>query len=161
MTETKRPLVIVQTYSENDDTPTTITFEVLHPRVVQSVTQTLTEATENGLARVLPPTMTMGNGHIIFNDMPDGEPLGAIPLSDGRFAVLENLASSRDGIENGQVYLVGIGSNQDMQTYVARLGVDKVSSAPITLDAFRLVPEAKQVGIEPNLLLLFRVLQHP
>ena len=83
------------------------------------------------------------NGHIIGH-MFQNRKGRTLRLTDGRYAILHNETKP----EEGQAYLVGQGSQQAFRVYRVR-----------TTDAgFDLVPEQeKPVGIEPDLLMLFRV----
>ena len=69
-----------------------------------------------------------------------------IPLADGRYAILHNETRPEDG----QTYLVGAGEDQNF----------RVCRVRTTGSGFELVPEdVEPVGIEPKLLMLFRVVE--
>lgn len=88
--------------------------------------------------------MTTSNGHILFTNGAGGNPpLGYIPLSDGRYAILANHTRPQDG----ETYLYGIGADQAMRTYTAQQ----------TPEGFSLTPEAEPASIAPRLVLLLRV----
>ena len=83
------------------------------------------------------------NGHIIEQPFEDSKGR-TLRLTDGRIAILHNETRPVDG----QVYLVGQGSEQSFRVFRVRT----------TTNGFNLVPEdSDPVGIEPGLLMLFRV----
>ena len=83
------------------------------------------------------------NGHIIEHSFAEHKGR-TLRLSDGRLAILHNETKPVDG----QLYLVGEGKDQAFRVYRART----------TDEGFDLLPEAGEpVGIEPGLLMMFRV----
>ena len=83
------------------------------------------------------------NGHIVAQSFADSKGR-TLRLTDGRLAVLHNETKPKDG----QLYLVGEGKDQAFRVYRAQTHAK----------GFTLVPEeGEPVGIEPDLLMLFRV----
>ena len=82
------------------------------------------------------------NGHIIEHSFAEHKGR-TLRLSDGRLSILHNETKPVDG----QLYLAGEGRDQTFRVYRVRT----------TEEGFTLTPEDGEVGIEPDLLMLFRV----